>query len=249
LSSPAPTRRQRVRAATLDEIHQVARRLLVRETITGVTLRAIAREMGMTATALYRYFPSLESLLASLCAQFYDECRGEIEQARDQAGTDDSGARLYAMCRTFRAWSVTHPAEFNLMFASPLPTMDLKAGEHAAGFRFAFTFANLIGELWQRAPFPVPADDELPPLLAEQLHAFVAELRAQGAQLGTAELPLGVAQLYLSCWIRMYGIVALEVYGHLHFALSDVGPMFEAEVDTAAELFGLDPARYHDRPL
>jgi hypothetical protein len=47
----------------------------------------------------------------------------------------------------------------------------------------------------------------------------------------------------------MYGIVALEVYGHLRFALSDVGPMFEAEIDSAAELLGLDPARYHERPL
>ncbi|GAA2617513.1 TetR/AcrR family transcriptional regulator [Dactylosporangium fulvum] len=247
MTTQPPTRRQRVRAATLDEIHQVARRLLVQDTIAGVTLRAIAREMGMTPAALYRYFPSLESLLASLCERFYDECRTEIERARDETGPDDPGARLYAMCRTFRAWSVTHPAEFNLMFASPLPTTNLTSGVHGAGLRFALSFADMFGELWQHSPFPVPDETGLDPRLAEQLHGFVDELRAQGAR--PVDLPIGAAHLYLSCWIRMYGIVALEVYGHLGFALSDVGPMFDAEMDSAAELLGLDPARYRNHPL
>ncbi|GGM82363.1 TetR/AcrR family transcriptional regulator [Dactylosporangium sucinum] len=244
-----PTRRERVRAATLDEILQVARRLLVQETIAGVTLRAIARDMGMTAAALYRYYPSLESLVAGLCARLYEECTTEIAEARDLAGSDP-GARLYAMCRTFRAWSVTHPAEFNLMFASPVPEAGrLKSGEFGAGLRFALTFADIFGELWERAPFPVPPEEELPPLLAEQLHQFIDELGQQGARQGTSSLPVGAAQLYLSCWVRMYGIVALEVYGHLKFALSDVGPMFDAELDAAARQLGLDPARYRDRPL
>ena len=227
-----PSRRERVRAATVEEIKQIARELLVREGVAGVSLRAIARDMGMTAAALYRYFPSLESLLASLCADLYDECREAMERARDEQ-LADPGARLYAVCHTFRSWSVAHPAEFNLMFASPLVGLDdehnhldpATMSAHEAGGRFAQTFADLFAALWQRAPFPVTAATDLPPDLVGQLDLFVR-------QMGVT-VPVGAAQLFLSCWIR--------IYGHLHFALTDVEPMFEAELAACARMLGIDP--------
>lgn len=228
-----PSRRERVRAATVDEIQQTARKLLVAEGIAGVSLRAIAREMGMTAAALYRYFPNLESLLYSLCTELYEECREFIERERDQAG-NGPGDQLYAISRAFRTWSVAHPTEFNLMFSSPLPGLKdpMKTeGIHGAGFRFAMAFGVVFGQLWQASPFPFPADAAISPELAPQLRHFV-----EGAGLG---IPLGVAQLFLSCWIRIYGIVALEIYGHLHFALSDVQPMFEAELAAVARTLGV----------
>jgi AcrR family transcriptional regulator len=228
-----PNRRERVRAATVDEIRQTARKLLVAEGISGVSVRAIAREMGMTAAALYRYFPNLESLLFSLCSDLYDECRGYIERERDHAG-HRPGDQLYAIARAFRSWSVAHPTEFNLMFSSPVPGMKdpMKAdGINGAGFRFAMAFGVVFGRLWKENPFPFPADAMIPADLAPQLESFVEK-----AGLG---LPLGVAQLFLSCWIRIYGIVALEIYGHLHFALSDVLPMFEAELADVARMLGV----------
>ena len=214
------------------EIQQAARKLLVSEGIAGVSLRAIAREMGMTAAALYRYFSNLESLLFSLCTDLYDECREYIERERDRAG-DQPGDQLYAISRAFRAWSVAHPTEFNLMFSSPVPGLKdpMKAeGANGAGFRFAMAFGAVFGRLWSENPFPVPADSTIAPELASQLSGFVED-----AGLG---IPLGVAQLFLSCWIRIYGIVALEIYGHLHFALSDVQPMFEAELADVARMLG-----------
>jgi AcrR family transcriptional regulator len=237
----APTRRERVRAATVDEIKQIARTLLVREGVAGVSLRAIARDMGMTAAAIYRYFPSLESLMSSVCASLYDECREFMERARD-AEPPDPGIRLYALCRAFRQWSVEHPAEFNLMFSSPLPGLDAKghaaddqavAEAHEAGGRFAATFADLFSAMWLRSPFPVPPDDQIEPELAGQLLAYLEVIGAP--------LPVGAVQLFLSCWIRIYGIVALEIYGHLHFALTDVEPMFEAELASCARMLGVDP--------
>jgi AcrR family transcriptional regulator len=234
----APSRRERLRTATLSEIKGVARQLLVNEGAGGISLRAIAREMGMTAPALYRYYPNLEELVSELCADLYNEASDAMEQARDAASpADGPGARLYAVCREFRRWSVAHPAEFGLMFGSPIPGVgaeeDEDSAKHDAGARFAGIFLGLFVEIWRRAPFEAPADDELPPRLVDQLAGYIAAT-------GTT-LPPGAAQLFLSCWIRLYGLVAMEVFGHLHFALEDVEPMFEAELASAARLLGVEP--------
>jgi len=230
----------------VDEIMVVARRLLVADGPAAVSLRAIARDMGLTAPALYRYFPGLEELVQSLCATLYDELSDHMEQARDRCPADDITGRLYAVCREFRRWSVTHPAEFGLMFGSPLPGIANPADPvekrnpdsptHVAGTRFAAVFGALFAEVWLRAPFEIPAADDMAPALRAQLEEYLRELGV--------DLPVGAIQLFLSCWIRLYGMVALEVFGHLYFALTDPEPMFEAELAVAACQIGLEP-----RPL
>jgi len=232
VTAATPTRRERLRAATVEEIRATARRLLVEQGTAAVTLRAIARDMGMTAPALYRYYPSLETLVEALCAHFFDECSDTIEAARDGAGPDP-GDKLFAACRAFRGWSMAHPAEFGLMFGKPLADLDPDHHEmseaHQAGLRFAGVFAALFAEIWARQPFEVP--EYIAPELASQLHTYVDQLGLP--------LPVGAVQLFLSCWIRLYGMVAMEVFGHLHFALTDAEPMFEAELEIAARQIGV----------
>jgi AcrR family transcriptional regulator len=244
----APTRRERVRAATLDEIKQTARRLLIEQGPAAISLRAIAREMGMTAPALYRYFPSHEALLDGLCGDLKDELVAELEQARDAVPADQIEIRLLAACRAFRGWAIAHPAEFTLMFASarrevsevsgsvPFAGARPEPGEclgevaagpgHEAAQRFGRVFMDLIVELWHRRHFPVIESDVFPPDLRRQLERFV-----DGAGLS---VPIGVAYVFLSGWVRLYGLVALEVFGHLDFAVGDVEPLFEAEIRAMA---------------
>jgi AcrR family transcriptional regulator len=232
ITSTVPSRRDRLRESTKSEILGTARALLVSDGLPGVTLRAISREIGMTAPALYRYYPSLDSLLEQLCVTLFDECTGHIKAASSPG--PGVGERLGAACRAFREWSREHPAEFTVMFSSPadavggLPVADgVDAPIYAAGMRFCAVYLRLFEELWAAAPFPVPADDELPPELHDQLATF----RAQSGTL----LPVGGLQVYLSCWIRLYGMVALEVFGHLKFALTDGEPMFETELAACAD--------------
>src|SRR6266540_4358591 len=209
----APTRRERMRAATLDEIKQTARQLLIDEGPAAISLRAIAREMGMTAPALYRYFTSHEALLDGLCGDLKDELIGELEQARDAVPPDQVGARLQAACRAFRGWAIAHPAEFSLMFASArreVPESVLcvdgvpASPGHEAAQRFGGVFLDLIVDLWHSRHFPV-----------------------------------GEAYVFLSGWVRLYGLVALEVFGHLDFAVGDVEPLFDAEIRAMAAQLNL----------
>jgi AcrR family transcriptional regulator len=216
----SPTRRSRVRDATTAEIKATARQLLVADGPDALTLRAIARGMGMSAPALYRYFGSHEEIVGGLCLDLLAEITTTLEQARDTVGTDDPIGRLMAACRAFRDWSLAHPREFQLLFASrgeaPLPA-------HAQvdeDLSFGAVFLGIFVEIWQDQPFAVPADDELPERLVAQLTTF--------SRYAGDVLPLGALAAYLAGWVRLYGAVTIEVFGHLGFALSDAEPMFEA---------------------
>jgi AcrR family transcriptional regulator len=219
------SRRERVRDATTAEIKQTARRLLVEDGPDALTLRAIAREMGMTAPALYRYFASHEDLVAAVCADVLDELTLTLSRARDSVATDEPVERLAVACRAFRQWSLAHPREFHLTFASPAPRPPMTGGDIATpeDLSFGAVFLGIFVEIWARRPFPVPDEAALPP-------AFVAQLRAFSSRVGDV-LPLGALVAYLTGWVRLYGAVTIETFGHLGFALDDAEPMFEAMLD------------------
>src|SRR5215469_3655476 len=103
----APTRRERLRTATVAEIKQLARRLLVDGGPSAISLRAIARDMGMTAPAIYRYFASLDALIQELVEDFFDELRAAVEAVPVDPGRP--AEQLMEMARALRRWSVAHP--------------------------------------------------------------------------------------------------------------------------------------------
>ena len=235
--STGMSRRQRLRAATLNEIKATARQLLVSEGPHSVTLRAIAREMGMTAPALYRYVPSHEDLLAALCADIYSELTDRLEAA--EAQVDDAASRLMVLARTFRDWAVGHPAEFALIFGSPVPgNPDQTDPKHLAGMRFGAVWVRAFTTLWRQRPFPVPDDAALPAGLTGQLAAYRASLLDQvGADVEA--MPLAAMQAFLECWAQLYGVVALETFDHLHFCLTDVGPFFDTFMVSVGRRLGI----------
>ena len=238
----APSRRDRVRAATIEEIKGTARQLLVDEGPDAVSLRAIGRAMGMTAPALYRYFGSREDLLQHVVGDIFTEIAADIHAAIHQAAEANGGdmtAKLIAACRAFRSWALAHRPEFGLLFGTPLPGLEVAQGLGGpddvvaeCADKFSLEFLTLFFELWTKHPFPVPADDEIDPGLLAQLIRYRDALGA--------DLPAGAVLVFLRCWVRLYGMLSLEVFGHLHFALDDAAPMFEITLSELADLVGLD---------
>jgi len=242
-----PSRRDRLRAATVEEIIQTARELIVRSGPEAASLRAIAREMGMTAPGLYRYFGSYEELTRHVCASIFTELGEDIHQAihaavpsADLAGTEAARSdavkltvMMVAACREFRRWSLNHKGEFGLLFGVPLPGLDDGRYDVAdeCALAFAGTFFTLFLELWSKAPFPVPAPEEIDPGLRDQLVRYRDAL--------DADIPVGAVLTFLRCWTVLYGAVAMEVFGHMNFALQDAAPMFEMTLGDLASLVGL----------
>jgi len=234
----ASTRRERLRTATVSEIKDGARRLLVTGGPQAISLRAIARDMGMTAPAIYRYFPSLDALVLDLAGDLFDELLDTIEQARDSVDADrrtpvDQSTRtdqstltdqILAMAHAFRRWSVGHPVEFAMMFGSPVPGTTALVGDcdddHPAA-QLCEIFMRPFVALWHGRPFTIP----VPHLVEDRLGPALEPLRCR-----CPELPVEVAYLFLAGWIRLYGLVAMEVFGHLQWAVTDPEALFETDL-------------------
>lgn len=252
MSTDAPTRRERVRAATVDEIKAVARRLLVEEGPEAMTLRAIAREMGMTAPGLYRYFPSHEDLHKAVVADTYDRLVVVLSEARDGAAAARAAdprlaakplvaVELVCAAKAFRQWAADHPREFALVFGTPMPPLSGVDDDpaHAAGWRFGAVWVEIFVRLWSEHPFPVPADDALPAGLRSQLAEYRASLSSVGGD-AAAALPLGAIDVFLQAWVQLYGLVAMDVFNHLHFCLTDIGPFFETSLAAIGRTLGIE---------
>jgi AcrR family transcriptional regulator len=120
----ATTRRERIRAATIIEIKEIARRHMSEKGAAALSLRAIAREMGMTSPALYRYFDSRDDLVTALIMDAYNDFADALEAARDTCAADDHVGRLAAIAHAYRNWALASPQEYALIFGTPIPAYE-----------------------------------------------------------------------------------------------------------------------------
>ncbi|TMR89308.1 TetR/AcrR family transcriptional regulator [Nonomuraea basaltis] len=227
-------RRERLRQATLEEIHAAARRLLVEQGSAAVTINAVARQVGMSGPALYHYYAGHDELVGAVTADFFRELAAVMEQARDACARAPIGDRMLAVCRAMRAWAIAHPAEFGWIFASPIapPNRRPDSVRHQAALRFEQVLLDLTVELWRTRPFPVPDLADLPASLREQLTAYSAAIDGR--------LPPEAAHVFLSCWIRLYGLLCMEILHQLDFAYTDLEPVFEECLRDLAVALGID---------
>ncbi len=213
------TRRARVRQQTMAEIRSTARQLLVKDGPSALSLRAIAREMGMTAPALYRYFDQHRDLVQAVVADIYDELASELAGARDPRQSPPE--QLITVSRTLRRWTLAHPQEFRLLFAKPITDANCAPDDpcHDASWRFGGIFLDLMVECWTAGGRPQPSLGVPKPEWTGQLE----ELRARRGQ----QVPLEALYAFVVAWSRLYGMVSMEAFGHLTFAVVDPEPLFE----------------------
>ncbi|GAA1667376.1 TetR/AcrR family transcriptional regulator [Kribbella sp. NPDC056951] len=227
-------RRDEARAATLAEIKRAARRLLVSGGVAAIGLRAVAREVNLTAPALYRYFPSHEALLTELVADLYDELTTALMELSCD-GEGDLGAQLYLLANGLRDWALAHPAEFALLFGTTVPNPEADDHDdtpgHQAAMRFGALFKELVAQIWHAQPFPYPPDEVLGTKLVAQLSDEATAFHG---------MPPGAIYLGLTYWTRLYGLICMEVFGQLHWVLPDAAAYFEAQLYEIGLAMGLD---------
>ncbi|WP_199428876.1 TetR/AcrR family transcriptional regulator [Qaidamihabitans albus] len=242
-----PARRVRERAATDHDIRQTARTLLVEHGPESVTLRAIARELGITAPALYRYYGSRDDLVEHLrrdvIADLGDQLAAEVGEL-----PDDAALQLFAICRGFRRWALTHTKEFTLVFASPTGGVGSAAGSVATLKQvtepFGRAFLRAAGHVLVAHELATPADDIVPPELHDDLAAYRDDLLSAATEAGLrvpeGRLTLGTTYLMMQFWARLYGHVTLEVFGNYPIPVSKPDVLFDAMLADLAREIGLD---------
>jgi AcrR family transcriptional regulator len=254
--------RARYREQTRGEIKEIALRQLAEGGISSVALTRIAKELGLSGPALYRYFGSRDDLLNALIRDAYDDAAQDIHAAADGAAGQSPRARLRSLAGAYRAWAVAHPHRYLLIAGTPLPDYKAPADtvQRARAVLGPFLAVFTHGE---PTPAVLPLVRELhdwarhEPEIAAWVAEWVAESRkpsdgdadAEGTA-GDADAGVGVdvgaddaghalAGAILA-WSRMHGTVSLEVAGQFTGMGHDPRTLFEANIDTLADAFGLE---------
>ncbi|MFI9008619.1 TetR/AcrR family transcriptional regulator [Actinosynnema sp. NPDC053489] len=243
------TRRERLRVETERDIRRQARALLVEHGRDAVTLRAIAREVGITAPALYRYYDSREDLLRRLAEDVCTDLAAELDAELTGIEEHDVSAQVYAVCRGFRRWALAHPQEFTLVFASTEGALGASPGDRdRVGDQFGRVFLQVAGRLIAGHPLPEGlGGDDVPRELHADLAAFrtvlLATVNGRGVDVTEEAMPLGAVYHITQSWVRIYGHVALEVFGRFPFAVSNPEPLFDSMLAQILGGMGFPPQR------
>ncbi|MFI9010830.1 TetR/AcrR family transcriptional regulator [Actinosynnema sp. NPDC053489] len=222
------TPRQRARAQAIEDIKRIAREQLAREGGAALSLRAIARELGIVSSAVYRYVPSRDELLTTLIVDAYDSLGEAVEAAERACARDDLRGRWLAIGRAARAWAVERPAEYALVYGSPVPGYQAPPERTGApGSRVSFLLLALLVEA-QR-------EQEERPALGGPLGADLAALRDDlGLAIGDDLLARGFL-----AFTALFGLISFELFGQYRGSVTDRAAHFEHQLGTLADLLGL----------
>jgi AcrR family transcriptional regulator len=189
------------------------------EGTSSLNLRAIAREMGMTPSALYRYFPSRDAILTALVADAYDAVGEAVEQAVAAAPRDRTVTALLAGVHTFRRWAVEHPQEFGLIYGTPVPGYEAPPEEtQEAAMRTSEVLLSQLEWAVEQGMVRLPPENALPATLRGPV-LDIAEHK------GHDLTPAGAA-VAMQFWIVLLGALCAEVFGHMPPALRENGATF-----------------------
>jgi AcrR family transcriptional regulator len=215
------TRRERLRAEALAEIREHGYAQIAHGGPAALSLNGIAKAMGMSGPALYRYFPSRDELLATLVTESYEDLAAALVAAAQAASRRAPEGRLRAVAHGFRDWALAQPHRYRLVFGSTYGSGAL-APERIipASQQSMHVFLEALAGLR-------PSGDDAAPgprgVLARELRAWG---QASGEPFEPATLLLGV-----TAWTRLHGVVSLEVEGIFDQMRLDAGGLYEAELD------------------
>ncbi|MHA4818210.1 TetR/AcrR family transcriptional regulator [Streptomyces aculeolatus] len=230
------SRRTRLREQTSAEIKTIALKLMAEGGPDAISLRAIAREMGMTAGAIYSYFPTRDDLITILISDVYTSLVDTAEGARDAVDPSDPGGRILAWAQAVREWALANPEGFRLIYGDPVagyqPPDDGPA--KAAGLRACTGLTALVAAAWPAAKRHGHSEGtyawtDFDPVLT-------AHVREQ-----FPGLPPEALALTLRVWGRMHGLMALEIYGHLRPLIHSPATVYRDELNDLIASLGLRP--------
>jgi AcrR family transcriptional regulator len=234
-ASASATARERARASLTADIKAEARRQLAEVGADGLSLRAVARELGMVSSALYRYFPSKEELLTALIIDAYNAV-GEVAEDAVGASADDEGPReaWIAVCRAIRKWALANPHEYALIYGSPVPGYRAPEATIGPASRVPLALIALLGqgeaEPGAGAQPEVPFGD-----LGEVLGGQAASLTAL---LGDTVQPAALVRGVIA-WTQLFGMISFELFGQFANTFDPTDALFEFTVVQMTRIVGL----------
>lgn len=225
------TARERARAELTKEIKDEARRQLGEVGAHGLSLRAVARELGMVSSALYRYFPSRDHLLTALIIDAYNAI-GEAAETADPGPGQTPRGRWRKICRGVREWARAHPHEYSLIYGSPVPGYRAPEDTIAPAGRVVLALVDVT----RSTPLtPAGSGPALPAELKEQARALAVHLDAAVSEADMARL--------LIAWTQLFGVIGFELFGQYANVVEPADGFFAYSTEQMADLVGLPAKR------
>jgi AcrR family transcriptional regulator len=221
--------RERRRAETVQEIKAAALEQLAEGGPGGLSLRGVARAVGMTVQSLYHYFDSRDELLTALVIDGHRALAAAVADAAAASRGRPQAERLWAASNAYRRWALANRPAFLLLYGTPVPGYEPPSREEVitASVSLAEPFLDVVFDGWS----------------AEQLAGLPLQPGAERlAEVDTAKVPLpaGALAVFYELRAQMHGLVMLELVGHLA-PMNDYGEdLFRGMISrTAAELAAL----------
>jgi AcrR family transcriptional regulator len=240
--SPARTARALARETITREILDSARARLSTDGAAALSLRAVARDVEMVSSAVYRYFPSRDALLTALLIESYTEL-GDAAEAADAGVTDrsDVAGRWLATFRAVRVWCVAHPGEFGLLYGTPVPGYAAPRDTVDPATRVVRVLVVIVRDAYAAgARVPVVASGSASGAHGETVAPALAFVSEHGLM---RDVDLSAAALHetirrtLMAWTTLFGMISFELFGHQTGSVTDSAVWFdEVALRLAADL-------------
>jgi AcrR family transcriptional regulator len=222
--------RARARAELLADVGRIARAHLAESGAAGLSVRAIARELGLASSALYRYYPSRDALLTQLIIDSYNSLGSTVEQAEAAVDRADVAGRYSAICHSVRAWALANPHEYALIYGSPVPGYAAPDDTIDPAVRVALTLIRLAADI-EPSDRLVRADTALAGPLMEQLRSVIA--------LANVDTDPDVIVLGVGLWAQLFGLVSFELFGTFNNTFEPADALFDHQINLGIRSLGL----------
>ena len=222
--------RARARTQLLADVSRIARKHLAESGAPGLSVRAIAHELGLASSALYRYYPSRDALLTQLIVESYNELGDAVEIAEAACERADVAGRFRASAHAVRNWARSNPNEYSLIYGSPVP--GYAAPQHTVdpATRVAAVLSSILADI-DLDSLSLRLSRNLPASLQDQLDAMSGPL---GGRIDQNVLLLGVTQ-----WAKLFGMVSFELFGTFNTVFDDADALFAASLDLDLTALGV----------
>ncbi|MEM7335802.1 MAG: TetR/AcrR family transcriptional regulator [Chloroflexota bacterium] len=218
------TRREKILDITREEIKITARSLMAEKGTAGLSIRAIAREMKMSAPALYHYYDSLNELITALIQDAFVRLADAQEAVANDPQWQNELERLTAVASSYRQWALDNPIDFQLIYGNPIPNYEQPTEVTYPPARRSFILtASIIANGIEKGEIVLPETYRNFPEKIEQSLAALTQIEGH-------DLPHSALYLAASAWAKIHGFVMLELFHLIQPVIGNVDEFFQYEL-------------------
>ncbi len=220
--------RAQAKQAMLEAILTAARRQLAEVGPAALSVRAVARDVGMASSAIYRHVASRDELLTLLITDAYEDLGAAIETAESEAERGDYAGRFRAAALGARCWALAEPHRYALVYGSPVPGYIAPEATIGPATRGTAVFARILVDATAAGTVTHVSRSQIghAVLVPQVMHEFLPGVSIELAALGVL------------CWAEIFGLISFELFGHLVGSVADNEAFFDAGVSEMVDRLG-----------